>query len=652
MKKIFIYLLLAVFCIGNAFAVPFKPNSDEIILGRGNNTIDKTMTFDVGDGASNPRLLIDDILKVFDFNKDLSVTGNIGAIDGNFSGVLDINGDSVTIGDGTNTDKTQTFDVGAGVNNPYIGWSSSDNALVFNNGTSEKKIGAGTGGGGGENFNNAFTTDDNANAEDGTQGWVNSGGTFNVTSTDPLEGEQSFIYTPGTQNHYVQGPLLNVDRDIFKGRACQARVEYIGGDENLEFRILDASGATFKSLPLPAHNISAAEDIFFLCPSASDISGNANLGQLRVQIFNAGLSASPLIKFDKLYLGTLIGLSEAVLPDVFAARIECNAGGCTVLNQTNDFLNGNPVRDSIGTYTVNFTPGIFSELPSIVALNYDNSAYSISASGQTLNSVQIAIRQMSTESATGDFTFHLVAVKQGADAKQAVQVYKSVPRISENLNDLNARLDTSCNISDQNVIGWIDSCSKLGTGQWSINYAGLNLSSAPVISAFGESETSPNGFQCNVDNITTTSTTINCVNVATGAREDRNIKIKLQKMNGDFKLPTVQPILVNQVSTSEKNGLKVETCRIINSGGTPTAGDGCATWVSSFTDNGVGDYNVNFIPGVFSNFVNCVGVAQGASDRLVNTGTTNPTTVNVIVEETNPFQFVDANVSLVCVGGR
>ena len=330
-----LFLIYSLFATQAFGAIPFKPQTDEMVLGKGANGEDKKITFDVGDGVTNPELLIDDVLKVFNFNKGLDVagagvfSGNISGADGTFTGVLASEGASYTLGNGTNQDLEINFDMNGTADIPSIKYEASSGELKFKSkvGANFKKFGSGSGSGGGENFNNGFGADDNANAEDGTAGWTNvGGGTFAATSVDPLEGEQSFTFTASAQNDYVESGVLSFDRDVFRGQSCEARIEYIGGDENLSLQIVNGNATVIAEEVLPAHGIFGPESVFFICPNSVDIAGDANLGNLRFRVTNTGASAAPLIKFDKNYLGTLRGLIGVSFEQYTASHL---VGGST-----------------------------------------------------------------------------------------------------------------------------------------------------------------------------------------------------------------------------------------------------------------------------------------------------------------------------------
>jgi hypothetical protein len=239
MKKILLFLTLALLTVNSFGATPpFKPQTDEMILGKGANTLDKFLTFDVGDGVANPQILIDDINKIFEFNKNLSTTGNVNAVDGTFSGVLSAGANDATFGDGTNTDKKHIFDIGAGASNPYLGYSATSNALVFNNGLSEKKFGTGSGGGGGGiNFilNNSFE-----DAGSPILNWSNLGGTF--TQEDHVngrEGNEKFArFVATTIGQYFESDAVTISDDV--GPGCMADFKYMQGDNAFEYKVLKA----------------------------------------------------------------------------------------------------------------------------------------------------------------------------------------------------------------------------------------------------------------------------------------------------------------------------------------------------------------------------------------------------------------------------
>lgn len=128
MKRILI--LLNFIFIFKLFAADFNPQSDNYVLGRGANGIDKSLTVNVGDGASNPKLVIDETLKTFDFNKSVSLTGT-----------LDVNGNEIELGDAvTGNDKCLIMDPTA---DSKLCWDGSAQLLKFNNGNAASDVNLG-----------------------------------------------------------------------------------------------------------------------------------------------------------------------------------------------------------------------------------------------------------------------------------------------------------------------------------------------------------------------------------------------------------------------------------------------------------------------------------------------------------------------------
>ena len=513
-------------------------------------------------------------------------------------------------------------------------------AEFTNDGANWKSIGSGAGGsGGGDGYNNAFTSVDNPNAEDGVSLWSFSGGVFGNDLIDPLEGVQSFTYAPAAQNDYVRGPLLNVNRDTFKGRACQAQIEYIGGDENLELRILDLSGAVYKSEPLKAHTISAAESVFFLCPGATEIAGDANLAQLRVEIFNGGAIASPIIKFDKSYLGTLIGLSESVTPDAFSARISFSGA---VTSENSNFIDGDCTKTGSGSYDCPLVSGVFNEVP---AYSLGGSPLSRIVNISAISASSFSIRVSDNNGSLQDDDFSISLFKQGADAKQAVQVYTSIPKVSENVNELTLHTSgNSTGILTQNVT-WSNGVTNPSSGLTAISVIGgvfgnevpscvCNLADGSADQcnySMGESSISLLGFR-------TTN--------PSGAAVDRDIGISCQKQGSDFKLPTVQPILVNQVQNNLSGGVNVEAC-VVSNGGTAAihSDSGLCDFLSSVSRTGSGTILHSFKSGHFSRapVCSCTAVTGGDTNCTSHTSGIN----SIVTSSPN-----DSDVSIVCVGAR
>lgn len=554
------------------------------------------------------------------------------------------------IGDKTGSDVE--IQMGSG----RVKWSDTDSKMQFSNdGVSFKDIGSGSGAGGGENFNNGFGPDDNNNAEDGTTGWTSSGGVFAVTTVDPLEGLASFEYTPSAQNDYVENNNLSYDKDIFKGRACQAQIEYIGGDENLTAKVMDGNNDTLGSLVLPAHSISASESVFFICPSAADILGDANKGNLRIRIENVGASAAPLIKFDKAYNGTLIGLSETTLPDEVRVGVDCSGSSAVDQDAGVGIILSNI---SAGVCSMDYSSLGLTVPPRVMVTDATGAGAPVIVDSYMSTSTTVNIRCKTPAGATcGGFLASVSIKKAGADAKQSVQVYKSIPKVAENENQFTARARVADgSILGSNISGWI-SCVTAGTGAISCDLSGAGFTTTPSC-VCGSKQGGFNDASCTSQAFSATSWAFrNSVNsLATAA----DIDIFCSAQGSDYKSPTVQPVIVGQVvnsyAESASKNVRVESCFVVNSGTPSTNNTLCDNWIGSLVDNGTGDTTVNFITGTFSSTPVCNvtpgDTSPGASNRGVTISSISTTSVRVVTFLTSTDSVSNRPFSITCSGGK
>lgn len=540
------------------------------------------------------------------------------------------------------------FDITINMGSGAIRWNSTDSKLQFSNdGVSFKDIGSGGGGGGGEGFNNGFGPDDNGDAENGLVGWSETGGgTFEVSLVDPLQLLGSFEFTSSAQNDYVENANLSFDKDIFKGRSCQAQIEYIGGDENLTMKLMDGNDLVVASLVLPAHTISAPESIFFLCPNAAQILADANVGNLRIRIDNVGASAAPLIRFDKAYIGTLIGLSETTLPDVFSFIVHTNTG--VVLAESGGVLT------SCSTISTGRTSCSFQGLTEIPALTCTALVddWNVSFNSLSPSSADIQIRNSAAVAA--DNNISCVGKKQGVDAKQTAQVYKSIPKVSENVNEFSAKVAIAGTVTDENVDIINGNCTHPGTGIWTCPAVGLTVK--PNCVASRNSGVGNASFDPKYDATASSPTSLRFVATnESGVEIDVPFTFKCQKQGVDFKMPTVQPAIVGQVvnsyAESASKNVRVESCSITNAG-TPTTGTPmCDSWVDSITDVAPGVSGINYDTSTFGGAkptCTCTGLGNSGDCRVA--------IISDILLQINTYDasttLTDMNLEVICTGAR
>jgi len=494
------------------------------------------------------------------------------------------------------------------------------------NGVDYKTLGSGSGsGGGGENYNNAFSPEQNANAEDGVLNWTFSGGTFEATSTDPLEGDKSFNWTPSAQNDYVDSPVLNFNKDILKGRSCQVNIEYIGGDENLGLQVINGNDEVIASFrnsnsdgenKLPKHTVTAIESVGFICPTGADILADSEKGNLRTRIINLGATSSELIKFDKNYSGTLIGLTETTLPDLLSVDVSSTLD--IINNDTswmdNCFVSGSDVQ-------CNFSSGVFSTSPSCNAdsgsVNSNSNFCKVKA--VTSSGATVHCQNSSSQASVTSEAFSLFCIKQGADAKQTVQVYKSIPKVSENINSFTARIDNSGGVGNENT-DWISGvASKSDTSLYTIIFVSGLFSLSPTCSVSEyNSDTGLNSEAKISGEPSSFGLTVRTGFSSTASsftKSPLSFSITCNRSLGDFKMPTAQPVIVGQVENSYASSgkqVRVEGCRVSNTGTPVTDSSLCNSWLDSLGDNGVGRTILNY-SGKFSSPPICTVVPQSVS---------------------------------------
>jgi len=266
-------------------AMAAKIGDDLLKIGKPGSTADKSIVFDVGDGATNPSIIVDNTDKDFDFNKAVNIAGEL-----------------LKVGGGTNIDKDIIFDIGSGVNNPRFRWNSTSNVLEFStDGTSFKKIGSGAGGASGVNV----LSDNNFDFEIGTppSDWTASGGTFTAETAAPLFGAQSGSWDASALSQTLDSVLAPITTG-FLGNKCQAEISYIYaagtfGDYKMVVRQFDDSGASEVSVSeveLEVTTTKKKAQLFFDCPD--DVADD-----LRVRI-EAAVADPGVVIIDDAFIGT------------------------------------------------------------------------------------------------------------------------------------------------------------------------------------------------------------------------------------------------------------------------------------------------------------------------------------------------------------
>lgn len=520
-----------------------------------------------------------------------------------------------------------------------------------NDGSVFKDIGSGAGTGGAQNF---FTT--NPDAESALNNWTNTGGGTFVNGAFVINGDASFRWDASAQNDVLRTDQITIP-ERFKGQACQIEFSFTGGTSDLiKPQVVDSSnvklpGVTFQNQVdgsdfLQAQTVIVTRSIFFLCPSS---------GTIAFEFLQTEVGNPAFIDFDDVHIGQLKGLVESVLPDVFTATFsgasvliaENIAGAITVTdNGTGDY-----------TYQLNFPHTISPAC--VVNDTSGNPKTECKAFLSDINTLEVSCE----DHQTGPFNAVdrgnvIVCYKQGVDAKQTVQVFNSIPKVVENINEFSALVGSAAIVITENV-DWIDgNCVASGTNNATFTcpfISSLNLTVAPSCTCSVDF-TGENTRICKITDVSSSQVIVQTATTA-NVGDARNFHVQCIKQGVDFKLPTVQPIIIRQVETSIVQGMRIESCAIDATSGTPLfkTANNCGAWISSIGDNGVGDMTVN-IAVAFSTNPTCVmtcGFSGGSEcNAQMRTNIWNPSAFRIITSGNDGVTKFDAEITVICTGAR
>ncbi len=647
------FLLLLLFFLLSTKAFADSIPADTLKLGDNSSTTHKELIFDTGLGVLNPSLKVDYSTSKFSLNKQLTTN------DVTFSGTSTIVQNSpLTLGDGTDKDFSLLFDRSS--SDAYIKFDNSSSKLVFSNdGVVEKKIGSG--GGGAAGYNNL----DNSDFEDGiTSNWSCTSSRCTEESSSPLIGDKSLNFTPAAQNDYFQSTLKAIPEGL-KGVACEARFVYDGGDENLTALVLNGDAEVIATQTLTAHNQAGSEALFFLCPNKAEIIADSDKGDLQLKIVNSTATASLVATFDSMHLGENTGLAT-MINDNRKEYSEAN-GDFTVTG---------------GSWTTNFAVAYYYMIGDShwIRINILGDWAPASANiGLTISGIDLAFTQsvdvgmngttsgegqtsganifnLNVSSATGTIwtasgDFKLTAKPDWADeVNEVLQVYKSIPKVADNINDFSARIannGSAASVANENAT-FISSTARNGAGDVTVNFIAGVFTEIPSVTATAETENRYNSIK----SISISSARISCYDSADGL-SDCDFTIKASKQDADYKLPSVQPILVNQVETSYEKGVTSESCEVNNSGSATidTTSGLCESWISSVTRTSAGSVTVDWT-GSFSKQPVCICAANSGNNSYCSFSTRSLNSAVVRTGLTSTGAAADYNFSIECKGAR
>jgi hypothetical protein len=548
----------------------------------------------------------------------------------------------------------------AGTSVKIKGNKTTGKAQFTNDGSVWKNLGAGSGSGAaGQTFNL------NGSIEDGfavNHSYTGSVAT-EVTGTSALEGDKSVVLDFTALNDYYRSDYFTVPKGLY-GSACELRFKYRDGDANTYVKVENEVGTVIGQYQRPEAGVivygllpitsPGYESVYFKCPTQADVNANSLNGKIRYVVYQGTASNAAVITMDLFSQGELIGLVETTTPDELSAHVSL-AGIVTEAGE--DWINGNASGTS--PYVINFNTNYFSVIPvctvTVLADTATAAIVNLASASPTAAGISYHVRVSNTAAATTGGV-EIKCSKKGADAKQAVQVYKSIPKIAQNINALSAKVSVTGVVSGPNT-SWINgSCTWSPTGILTCPVSTGVFSIVPNCSMIGTNSLSNSSYDYSTSTIT--SLVFGNRRTDSGITFNDAVTVNCDKTDTDFKLPTVQPIVIGQVTNSAaESGLvnvRTESCTISNAGSASidTASGLCSGWVSSVNRSAAGAVTVTVAAGVFSATPACYPSAHNASNVANTIVQSQNTTTIVTLSETVSGTDTDMNFSIFCIGKR
>ena len=255
---------------------------------------------------------------------------------------------------------------------------------------------------------------DNPKFESGiTNFWTCTSSRCTENDTTPLGDSKSLVFVPVAQNDEFKSDLKAIQPGLM-GRFCEARVFYLGGDENLTAQILDGNGSSLGEKALQTHAAAGFEYVGFSCPTQSVIDGDSLKGDLQLRIFNEQVSISPTSTFDNMHLGEIINPVHTSLES--GVRIEScqvNNDGTATIDTSSGLCEGwvfSTTRTAAGAVELVPIIGIFSKPPVCVCNTVANSQTICNPSLEPTTSLIRTLTESSTVGTDEDDEYSITCV--------------------------------------------------------------------------------------------------------------------------------------------------------------------------------------------------------------------------------------------------
>lgn len=148
--------------------------------------------------------------------------------------------------------------------------------------------------------------------------------------------------------------------------------------------------------------------------------------------FDSGVAVSGVVDepVEATILATAMELERVTNLDrqenIFSALVDGSAGtGVTITSQSSPFIDS-VVRTATGVFTVNFTPGFFTEIPTVIGTVADSNSFNLSITTISTSSCNLNIRNTNSD-VDSDRDFSLMVQRQGEDYKALHDIVAVVP---------------------------------------------------------------------------------------------------------------------------------------------------------------------------------------------------------------------------------
>ncbi len=428
------------------------------------------------------------------------------------------------------------------------------------------------------------------------------------------------------------------------GTNCYAEVYYTLGAVEYSLKVLDGSDVEITSSGGVATDTNAFAALSgesaiayrtFICPSS---------GSVKLSLETSGAAAE--INIDRAYIGQNFRMSEALDSTIYSAYVTDGAVTTTVSNESQNFIEGNCTNPSGGVYVCTFVSGIFNSVtPNCVATGEDQQQTRITASSAS----SITVNQLNGGGTASDGDFRVLC-QRGADS--SIRKVYTPPASTELTNSFSALVtdgSATTTVSNENVDFISGNCTNGSGGVYVCTFvSGIFNSVTPNCVATGEDQQ-----QTRITASSASSITVNQLNGA-GTASDGDFRVLCQRGAGDYSVKqSTAPLLVNSVVNPSAGVTQIVSARITNSG-TPTITSQDGSWISSLTDNAVGDTSVNIASGTFSSAPRCFLASSNNCGRLLYFSTDPSTSLARVITANpdSPYGASDVNFDIMCIGAK